>query len=69
MLPRADFEELITAANLGREGSRIAGLYYIEQLPQADIAAEVGLDRKTIGRRLAAARAKLESNYERLLKS
>ncbi len=69
ILPREQWEQLIYASNLGREGSRIADLYFIQQIPQIEIAEEIGLDRKTVSKRLAAARAKIEHNYERLFKS
>lgn len=38
LLPREQWEKLIYSANLGREGSRIADLYFIQQIPQIDIA-------------------------------
>lgn len=69
MLPRDKWEELIYSSNLGREGSRIADLYFIQQIPQIDIAEEIGLDRKTVSRRISTARTKIEHNYERLFKS
>lgn len=69
MLPRDKWDELIYCSNLGREGSRIADLYFIQQIPQIDIAEEIGLDRKTVSRRISTARTKIEHNYERLFKS
>ena len=69
MLPREKWDELIYCSNLGREGSRIADLYFIQQIPQIDIAEEIGLDRKTVSKRITTARAKIEHNYERLFKS
>ena len=69
MLPREQWEKLIYSANLGREGSKIADLYFIQQIPQIDIAEEIGLDRKTVSKRLSTARTKIEHNYERLFKS
>ena len=69
MLPREKWDELIYCSNLGREGSRIADLYFIQQIPQIDIAEEIGLDRKTVSRRISTARTKIEHNYERLFKS
>lgn len=69
MLPREQWEKLIYCSNLGLEGSKIADLYFIQQIPQIDIAEEVGLDRKTVSKRLLTARAKIERNYERLFKS
>ena len=83
MLPREKWDELIYCSNLGREGSKIADLYFIQQIPQIDIAdlyfiqqipqidiaEEIGLDRKTVGKRITTARTKLEYNYERFFKS
>ena len=69
MLPREKWDELIYRSNLGREGSRIADLYFIQQIPQIDIAEEIGLDRKTVSRRISTARAKIEHNYEQFFKS
>lgn len=69
MLPREKWDELIYSSNLGREGSRIADLYFIQQIPQIDIAEEIGFDRKTVSKRITTARAKIEHNYERLFKS
>ena len=69
MLPREKWDERIYSSNLGREGSRIADLYFIQQIPQIDIAEEIGLDRKTVSKRITTARAKIEHNYERLFKS
>ena len=69
MVPRGLCEKLIYSGNLGREGSRIADLYFIQQIPQIDIAEEIGLDRKTVSKRLSTARTKIEHNYERLFKS
>lgn len=69
MLLREKWDELIYSSNLGREGSRIADLYFIQQIPQIDIAEEIGLDRKTVSKRITTARAKIEHNYERLFKS
>ena len=39
-------------ANLGAEGTKIARMYYIERLPQIEIAEEMQMDRKTISERL-----------------
>jgi len=53
-LPPKDVEKIIRRANLGRTNSTIARLRYIDQLPLADIAAAVHLDRSVVGRRLKA---------------
>ena len=51
-LTRGEMERVIEQANVGAENERIARLYYIDRLPQADVAAEVYLARATIKRRL-----------------
>lgn len=37
---------------LGREDRQILRLYVMERLPQIDIAAELGMDRSTVSRRM-----------------
>lgn len=72
MLPREKWEKLIFSSNLGRETTEIAHLYFIQQIPQIDIAEEKGLDRKTVSKRLMTARGKIEHtyyNYKHLYKS
>lgn len=68
MLPRESWEKLIYTSNLGNEGSKIADMYFVQQMPQIDIAEEIGLDRKTVSKRLSVARKRIEHNYERLYK-
>ena len=45
-------ERVIYEANLGAEDTKIARMYYIERLPQIEIAEEMQMDRKTISERL-----------------
>lgn len=49
---RSRAEERIREANLGDEDERIARLYLICKIPQADIAEEIGYERSTISRRM-----------------
>lgn len=51
-LTRKDMEAVIYQANLGRENSQIAQLYYVDKLPQVDVATELYLGRATVQRRL-----------------
>ena len=39
-------------ANLGRENAQIAQLYFVDKLPQVDVATELYLGRATVQRRL-----------------
>lgn len=47
-MTRSVAERVIYEANLGAEDTKIARMYYIERLPQIEIAAEMQVDRKTI---------------------
>ena len=51
-LMRRDMEAVIHQANLGREDEKIAQLYFVEKLPQVDVATELYLGRATVQRRL-----------------
>lgn len=51
-LTRKDMETVIYQANLGRENARIAQLYFVDKLPQVDVATELYLGRATVQRRL-----------------
>ena len=51
-LTRKDMETVINQANLGRENARIAQLYFVDKLPQVDVATELYLGRATVQRRL-----------------
>lgn len=52
LLLRAELEEAIEQANLGNFDTFVAKKYLIEQVPQIDIAEELGYDRSVISRRL-----------------
>lgn len=51
-LLKRDLETAIDQANLGEEDTLIARRYLIDQVPQIDIAVEIGMERSTISRRL-----------------
>lgn len=58
-LLRSDLERVITESNLGKEDTGIATKYIIEQIPQIDIAEELGVDRSTISLRIKGILRKL----------
>lgn len=51
-LLKRELEESIDQANLGDMDTMIAQRYLIDQIPQIDIATEIGVERSTISRRL-----------------
>lgn len=51
-LMRGEMEKVISQANLGQENERIARLYYVDKVPQIDVASELYLGRATVQRRL-----------------
>lgn len=51
-MTRQGMETVIREANLGREDTQIARLYYVDKLPQVDVATELYLGRATVQRRL-----------------
>ena len=51
-LMRKDIEAVIYQANLGRENEKIAQLYFVDKMPQVDVATELFLGRATVQRRL-----------------
>ena len=54
-------EAAIYQANLGRENAKIAQLYFVDKLPQVDVATELYLGRATIQRRLPEIVARMKS--------
>ena len=48
----AEIKTIISQSNLGRTNSKIAKLWLVDGLLLADIGAEMGFDRSTIGKRL-----------------
>ena len=68
-LGRSAWESLIYEANLGSELTEIATRYYINKECQIDIAIDKDIDRKTVYRKLGAARRRVEQIYYDRLKS
>ena len=52
LLLRVELEQAIEQANLGTFDTFVAKKYLIEQVPQIDIAEELGYDRTVVTRRL-----------------
>ena len=66
LLLRVEVEQAIEQANLGTFDTFVAKKYLIEQVPLADIAAEVGYDRSAIGKRIPAILTKVERTAGRM---
>ena len=60
-LTRQGMETVIYQANLGRENERIAQLYFVDKLPQVDVATELFLGRATVQRRLPEIMARMKA--------
>lgn len=59
-MTRQGMETVIREANLGQEDAQIAKLYYMDKLPQVDIATELYLGRATVQRRLPGILQRME---------
>lgn len=59
-MTRQGMEAVIREANLGQEDAQIAKLYYVDKLPQVDIATELYLGRATVQRRLPGILQRME---------
>lgn len=65
-LLRSEMEQAISEANLGNSDSLIAKRYFLERIPQMDIAAELDMERSTISRRLPFIIERVERSAQRL---
>ena len=65
-LLRSEMETAISEANLGNSDSLIAKRYLLDQLPQVDIAAEIGCTRATMCIRMKYIVKKVEETADRL---
>jgi DNA-directed RNA polymerase specialized sigma subunit len=65
-LLRSEMEIAISEANLGNSDSLIAKRYFVERIPQMDIAAELDIERSTISRRLPFIVERIEKTAQRL---
>ena len=55
----SQMRQAIDEANLGLADKRMVERYYLDKLPQIDIACEMGLSRKTVNRRLQESTPKI----------
>lgn len=65
-LMRRDMETVIYQSNLGREDAKIAQLYFVDKLPQVDIATELYLGRATVQRRIPGIMARMKETSSKL---
>ena len=66
LLLRVELEQAIEQANLGTFDTFVAKKYLIEQVPQIDIAEEIGYDRTVITRRMKHILPRVEYAAKRL---
>lgn len=59
-LTKQELLQVIDAAGIGRENEEIARLYFVDRMPQIDVAAELYLGRATIQRRLPEIKKRME---------
>jgi len=62
----SDWIKVIEQANLGKQDTLIAQRYLLEAVPQIEIAAETGLTRSTISRRLPRILNRIERTATKL---
>lgn len=65
-LMRRDMETVIYQSNLGREDAKIAQLYFVDKLPQVDVATELYLGRATVQRRIPGIMARMKETSSNL---
>lgn len=63
---RSDWDIVIREAALGVEDTKIAQMYFIDSIPQADIGAEMELSRSAVSKRLAKIIGKIEQTVGNL---
>lgn len=66
LLLRSELEQAIEQANLGQFGTFVAKKYLIEQVPQIEIAEELGYDRTVVTRRVKDIIPRVEYAAQRL---
>ena len=69
LLLRSEVEQAIEQANLGNFDTFVAKKYLIEQVPQIDIAEELGYGRTTITERIPRILEKVDRTAKRLFGS
>lgn len=58
--------DVIKQANLGKQDTYIARRYFLDAIPQIEIAADLNLDRSTVSRRLPRILDRLERTAKKL---
>lgn len=66
LLLRDELDLAIEQANLGTLGTLVARKYLIEQVPQIEIAEEIGYDRSVVTRRVQQIIPRVEYAAQRL---
>ena len=66
VLTKGEMAIVIEQANVGAENEKIARLYFMDRMPQVDVAAELFLGRATVQRRLPEILKKIEKSSKRL---
>lgn len=69
LLLRDELSTAIEQANLGTLDTLVAKKYLIEQVPQIEIAEEIGYDRSVVTRRVKALLPRVEYAAQRLFGS
>ena len=65
-LSREDMEAVIRQANLGKRDEKIAQLYFVDKLPQVDVATELYLGRATVQRRLYGIMTRMQNESSKM---
>ncbi len=66
VLTKGEMAKVIEQANVGAENERIARLYFMDRMPQVDVAAEMYLAQSTIKRRLPKILSRMQVAEKRL---
>lgn len=66
VLTKGEMAEVIEQANVGTENEKIARLYFMDRMPQVDVAAELYLAQSTIKRRIPKILSKMQIAEKRL---
>ena len=65
-LTKPEMLDTIFRAGIGTENEKIAKLYFVDRIPQIDVASELYLGRATIQRRLPMIKSKIEIAAKRV---
>ena len=65
-LSRSQIEVILYEANLSLEDTKLARRYFIDRVPQIDVAMEMDIDRKTVGARLRKIERRIAQELDRI---